>query len=102
MSKPNEDTLRDDSERRGKIANIITGNLSPLGKLNTIDDIFAQYTEQEVDEAYRKGYNANSRDCYCHVEVFMVTPHRHLMGDGKSHNIRPDIRKLAPQEPIDD
>lgn len=42
-------------------------------------------------ESYRKGYNDNARDCFC--DAFPLTPHRHLMDDGESHDIRPDIIK---------
>lgn len=40
-----------------------------------------------INEAYRKGYNDNARDCPC--DKFSVKPHQHLMDDGKSYNISP-------------
>lgn len=51
----------------------------------------------KFEEQYRKGYNANSRDCYCDSlgATEGVLPHRHLMSDGKSYNIRPDLAKLS-------
>lgn len=57
------------------------------------------YIAAQTKEAYRKGYNDNARDCYCGQNIpdnFM--PHRHLLGDGKSHDIRPDIQGLTKQE----
>jgi hypothetical protein len=39
---------------------------------------------------YRHGYNDNARDCFC--EDFKLAPHHHLLDDGVSHNIKPDIR----------
>lgn len=49
----------------------------------------------QVREAYRKGYNDNARDCYCDSTkvIESLIPHKHLMDDGKSHNIRPDLPK---------
>jgi hypothetical protein len=46
-----------------------------------------------LEREYRKGYNDNARDCYCDSPGVTdgVLPHHHLMDDGKSHNIRPDI-----------
>ena len=53
--------------------------------------------EQLKDEAYRKGYNDNARDCYCDSPGATdgVLAHHHLMDDGKSYNIRPDIAELT-------
>lgn len=45
--------------------------------------------EEVLQEEYRHGYNANSRDCECNGKI----PHRHIMMDEKSHNIRPDINR---------
>jgi hypothetical protein len=52
--------------------------------------------ERRETEAYIKGYNANSRDCYCDSPGATegVIPHRHLSDDGKSYNIRPDVDQL--------
>lgn len=48
---------------------------------------------KEVErEAYRHGYNDNARDCNC--DKFSIKPHHHLLDDGKSHSIKPDIPKL--------
>lgn len=41
------------------------------------------------EDSYRKGYNANARDCNC--SMLPVAPHHHLMTDGESHNIRPEL-----------
>lgn len=50
----------------------------------------------QVAEAYRKGYNDNARDCYCDSKGATegILPHKHLMDDGESHAIRPDIAQL--------
>ena len=40
---------------------------------------------------YRKGYNDNARDCFC--EDFKLAPHHHLIDDGESHDIKPDVAK---------
>ena len=47
----------------------------------------------QVKEAYKKGYNDNARNCYCDSPGATegVLPHKHLMDDGESHDIRPDI-----------
>lgn len=52
---------------------------------------------QEVEKAYRKGYNDNARDCYCKdSQVFPGSqiPHHHLLTDGESHSIKPDINSF--------
>ena len=54
-----------------------------------------------IDQAYRKGYNDNSRDCLCDsVDYRGFTervPHRHLMDDGESYDIKPDITALQEE-----
>lgn len=47
-----------------------------------------------VEEAYRHGYNDNARDCFCGGSSI---PHKHLIDDGKSYEIKPDLRK-TPNE----
>lgn len=51
-------------------------------------------------EAYRKGYNDNARDCYCDSPGATdgVITHHHLLDDGESHNIRPDLTQLNPNK----
>ena len=53
-----------------------------------------------LNEAYRKGYNDNARDCYCDSPGATegVLAHHHLMDDGKSHDIRPDVAHLTGQQ----
>jgi len=64
---------------------------SPNSLIKELEALIAN----QVREAYRKGYNDNARDCYCRsVEApKSVLPHKHLMDDGESHAIRPDILK---------
>ena len=57
------------------------------------------WKDKEVMAAYRQGYNDNSRDCYCDSPGATegVLAHRHLMDDGESHNIKPDVESLQSQ-----
>ena len=54
----------------------------------------------QVKEAYKKGYNDNARNCYCDSPGATegVLPHKHLMDDGESHDIRPDIITTKREE----
>jgi len=52
--------------------------------------------EERIKEAYRRGYNDNARDCYCWQYLpDNVVSHKHLLDDGESHAIRPDIKELG-------
>jgi hypothetical protein len=42
------------------------------------DDYHKQAIQALIDQAYLKGYNDNSRDCYCSGDLI---PHRHLKPD---------------------
>jgi len=57
------------------------------------------WKDKEVMASYRQGYNDNSRDCYCDSPGATegVLAHRHLMDDGESHNIKPDVESLQSQ-----
>lgn len=48
--------------------------------------------EQREAESYRRGYNDNARDCSC--DESPASPHQHLMDDGKSHDIKPQLETL--------
>lgn len=64
----------------------------PAGYFDTeraVKEVEAYYTDK-LEAEYRRGYNDNARDCFCDNVPFK--PHHHLMDDGKSHNIRPDIK----------
>jgi len=56
---------------------------------------FNKATLAGENQAYRKGYNDNARDCYCNSPGATegVLPHKHLLDDGESHNIRPNLPK---------
>lgn len=49
-----------------------------------------------IQAEYQKGYNDNARNCYCDSPGATqgVIPHHHLITDGESHDIRPDIAQL--------
>ena len=49
-----------------------------------------------IAKAYFNGYNDNARDCYCDSKkaIESIIPHKHLMDDGESHDIKPDITAL--------
>lgn len=49
------------------------------------------YIKQLTKEAYRDGYNDNARICECNM--LTIAPHMHLLDDGKSHKIVPDIQR---------
>lgn len=63
--------------------------------IDDLMDIIELFIANQVREAYRKGYNDNARDCYCDSAkvIESLIPHKHLMDDGKSHDIRPDLPK---------
>lgn len=42
-----------------------------------------------LEAEYRRGYNDNARDCMC--DALPMSPHHHLMDDGESRHIKPDI-----------
>ena len=50
----------------------------------------------QKQEAYIQGYNDNARDCYCDSKkaIESLIPHHHLMDDGESHDIRPNIKSI--------
>lgn len=50
---------------------------------------------EAVMDAYENGYNDNARDCYCDGGTI---PHKHLLDDGESHDIRPDTAQLNPNK----
>lgn len=50
--------------------------------------------EELLIKAYRNGYNDNARDCLCTGGI----PHKHLIDDGDSYDIRPNINKLLKKE----
>lgn len=66
------------------------------------DDILTKTKEvkQAIEEllikAYRNGYNDNARDCLCTGGI----PHKHLIDDGDSYDIRPNINKLLKKEEV--
>lgn len=70
-----------------------------LGKVDTYKRALNawkdEHVSQAVNKAYQKGYNDNSRDCYCDSPGATegVLSHRHLADDGESHNIKPDINR---------
>jgi hypothetical protein len=62
-----------------------------------LDEPTKQFDRDEVkkvkpllEEAYRNGYNDNARDCYCDGGSI---PHKHLLDDGDSHNLKPDLKE---------
>jgi hypothetical protein len=59
----------------------------------------------QKQEAYIQGYNDNARDCYCDSKkaIESLIPHHHLMDDGESHDIRPNIKSIitTKREEID-
>jgi hypothetical protein len=65
-------------------------------KLEPLMTALLAWVNDEKEKAYRKGYNDNARDCYCDSPGATegVIPHHHLMDDGKSYKILPDIAKL--------
>lgn len=65
----------------------------------TTKQALTSWKDKEVMAAYRQGYNDNSRDCYCDSPGATegVLAHRHLMDDGESHNIKPDVESLQSQ-----
>lgn len=52
--------------------------------------------EELLIKAYRNGYNDNARDCLCTGGI----PHKHLIDDGDSYDIRPNINKLLKKEEL--
>lgn len=66
--------------------------------------LLQNHINKQVEEAYRKGYNANARDCFCDKANYRgfseKVPHHHLMTDDKSHPIRPDINHLKSKGKI--
>ena len=52
---------------------------------------------QDRERAYQQGYNDNARDCYCDSPGATegVLPHRHLMTDETSSDIRPELSQLT-------
>ena len=48
-----------------------------------------QAINQLLVEEYLKGYNNNARDCNC--DKFSIKPHHHLLDDGKSYHLKPDL-----------
>jgi hypothetical protein len=56
-----------------------------------------QAIEELLIKAYRNGYNDNARDCLC---TGGTIPHKHLIDDGDSYDIRPNINKLLKKEEV--
>jgi hypothetical protein len=56
-----------------------------------------QGIEELLIKAYRNGYNDNARDCLC---TGGTIPHKHLIDDGDSYDIRPNINKLLKKEEV--
>ncbi len=56
-----------------------------------------QAIEELLIKAYRNGYNDNARDCLC---TGGTIPHKHLIDDGDSYDIRPNINKLLKKEEL--
>jgi len=72
------------------------GNIVPLNwKQSPVLADIKQAILQKLQEEYKRGYNDNARDCYCDSTkvIESLRPHKHLMDDGKSHDIRPDLPK---------
>lgn len=63
--------------------------------IKAILNLFDQYSNSE----YRRGYNANARDCYCGGSDI---PHHHLLDDGESYNVRPNFAELEQNKESDD
>ena len=63
--------------------------------MSLIKELEAIITTQK-QEAYRQGYNDNARNCYCDSPGATegVLPHKHLMDDGESHDIRPEVKSI--------
>lgn len=73
--------------------------ISPSKFLDYITANYVPNSEVEAREAeaYRQGYNDNAKNCYCDSPGATegVIPHKHIMGDGESHDIRPDVQRIA-------
>ena len=64
-----------------------------------LNDLFTRKLKEAVEEAYRRGYNDNARNCYCDSPGATegVLPHKHLLTDETSVELRPDISKLGKE-----
>jgi len=89
-----------DHDRIAQLKEEGTVEPAPVKLFNGVPKTSMQGSDMTLIEAYRKGYNDNARDCYCDSKkaIESIIPHKHLMDDGKSHSIRPDIAQLKEEE----
>jgi hypothetical protein len=79
-----------------RTASFITKNKVRVSEFDTIKAEAVQKLVTLAESEYRRGYNDNARDCYCDEVSYRGfterVAHHHLMDDGESHPIRPELR----------